>query len=238
MQITVPNEFQPIGKFNIGVTAGIETTVCAPEWIDGMIESVLEYLKNCNIIKPNFKNFSKVFDINNITKRNSGLWGEGVFGIRRADFLKINGFENWRCAADTDFMIRAEKYGFKIKRSDNLMFYRRLHEKGLTSAKETGYNSYLRVHYTKLIKNRKNFNPLPNLFVSEVSMVVMGSENKNLYGIDQNINNLEIEKHKVVNLIEWWRKKACQRYETLYNESRLKTELEMLMLFVRLDAMR
>jgi hypothetical protein len=35
------------------------------------------------------------------------------------------------------------------------------------------------------------------------------------------------EKHKVVNLIEWWRKKACQRYETLYNESRLKTELEI-----------
>jgi len=26
------------------------------------------------------------------------------------------------------------------------------------------------------------------------------------------------EKHKVVNLIEWWRKKACQRYETLYND--------------------
>ena len=36
MQITVPNEFQPIGKFNIGVTAGIETTVCAPEWIEGL----------------------------------------------------------------------------------------------------------------------------------------------------------------------------------------------------------
>ena len=36
MQITVPNEFQPIGKFNIGMTAGIETTVCAPEWIDGL----------------------------------------------------------------------------------------------------------------------------------------------------------------------------------------------------------
>lgn len=35
MQITVPNEFQPIGKFNIGCTAGIETTVCSPEWIEG-----------------------------------------------------------------------------------------------------------------------------------------------------------------------------------------------------------
>jgi len=34
-QITVPNEFQPVGKINIGVTAGIETTVCDPSWIDG-----------------------------------------------------------------------------------------------------------------------------------------------------------------------------------------------------------
>ena len=35
VQITVPNEFQPVGKYNIGITAGIETTLCAPEWIDG-----------------------------------------------------------------------------------------------------------------------------------------------------------------------------------------------------------
>jgi len=36
MQITVPNEFQPIGKYNIGITAGIETTVCDAGWIDGV----------------------------------------------------------------------------------------------------------------------------------------------------------------------------------------------------------
>lgn len=35
IQVTVPNEFQPVGKFNIGVTAGIETTICAPQWVDG-----------------------------------------------------------------------------------------------------------------------------------------------------------------------------------------------------------
>lgn len=35
-QITVPNEFQPVGKFNIGFTAGIESTLCPPEWIDGV----------------------------------------------------------------------------------------------------------------------------------------------------------------------------------------------------------
>lgn len=36
IQITVPNEFQAVGKYNIGITAGIETTLCAPEWIDGV----------------------------------------------------------------------------------------------------------------------------------------------------------------------------------------------------------
>ena len=32
-QVTVPNEFQRVGKYNIGFTAGIETTVCAPPLI-------------------------------------------------------------------------------------------------------------------------------------------------------------------------------------------------------------
>jgi glycosyltransferase involved in cell wall biosynthesis len=36
MQITIPNEFQPIGKYNIGVTAGIETTVSPGDWIEGI----------------------------------------------------------------------------------------------------------------------------------------------------------------------------------------------------------
>jgi len=35
IQITVPNEFQRLGKYNIGVTAGIETTLAAPQWIIG-----------------------------------------------------------------------------------------------------------------------------------------------------------------------------------------------------------
>ena len=35
-QITCPNEFQAVGKYNIGVTAGIETTRCDASWIIGM----------------------------------------------------------------------------------------------------------------------------------------------------------------------------------------------------------
>ncbi len=35
IQVTVPNEFRRYGKFNIGITAGIETTVAPKDWIDG-----------------------------------------------------------------------------------------------------------------------------------------------------------------------------------------------------------
>jgi glycosyltransferase involved in cell wall biosynthesis len=33
VQITVPTEFQPIGKYNIGVTAGTEGDICPADWI-------------------------------------------------------------------------------------------------------------------------------------------------------------------------------------------------------------
>lgn len=35
IHVSVPNEFQPIGKYNIGFTAGIETDHVDPSWLDG-----------------------------------------------------------------------------------------------------------------------------------------------------------------------------------------------------------
>ena len=34
LQVTVPNEWQPMAPYNIGVTAGIETTKIAPVWVE------------------------------------------------------------------------------------------------------------------------------------------------------------------------------------------------------------
>jgi glycosyltransferase involved in cell wall biosynthesis len=34
-QISVPNEFQPVGKYNIGITAGIESTLAPGDWVEG-----------------------------------------------------------------------------------------------------------------------------------------------------------------------------------------------------------
>jgi hypothetical protein len=62
IQITVPNEFQPMGKFNIGVTAGIETTICDPTWIDGLNKM------NLNLVSSNHA--KQVFQSTTFEERN------------------------------------------------------------------------------------------------------------------------------------------------------------------------
>lgn len=55
VQITVPNEFQKVGKFNIGITAGIETDLCAAPWIEGCNRMDL-VLTSCKHAKDVFLN--------------------------------------------------------------------------------------------------------------------------------------------------------------------------------------
>lgn len=57
MQITIPNEFQPVGKYNIGLTAGIESTACKPEWIEGLNRMDLN-LVSSNFAKETFQRMS------------------------------------------------------------------------------------------------------------------------------------------------------------------------------------
>jgi len=45
-QITVPNEFQSVGRFNIGFTAGMETTGVDPTWIEGMERMDLNFVSS------------------------------------------------------------------------------------------------------------------------------------------------------------------------------------------------
>lgn len=61
LQCTIPNEFQPIGVYNIGITAGIETDTCRLEWIEGCNKMDL-VLVSSNHARNVFKNikFDKV----------------------------------------------------------------------------------------------------------------------------------------------------------------------------------
>jgi glycosyltransferase involved in cell wall biosynthesis len=46
MQITVPNEFQPVGKFNVGITAGIESNVYPPQFVEGSNRMNLNFVSS------------------------------------------------------------------------------------------------------------------------------------------------------------------------------------------------
>jgi len=48
IHITIPAEFNPLAKYNIGITAGLEMTVCPPSWIEGMNKM------NMNIVPTKF----------------------------------------------------------------------------------------------------------------------------------------------------------------------------------------
>ena len=56
MQITIPNEFQPVGKYNIGCTAGIEATLCKIEWIEGLNRMDMNWVSS-NFAKEVFTSF-------------------------------------------------------------------------------------------------------------------------------------------------------------------------------------
>ena len=70
IQVSVPNEFTPIGKYNIGITAGIENTAPKPEWVQGMNRM------NMNIVPSKFVKgvFESVTyeEINEQTKQKTG----------------------------------------------------------------------------------------------------------------------------------------------------------------------
>ena len=48
IHIVIPNEFETFGKYNIGITAGLEKTACPHEWIEGMNRM------NMNIVPSTF----------------------------------------------------------------------------------------------------------------------------------------------------------------------------------------
>ena len=48
IHVVIPNEFSPVAKYNIGITAGLETTACPPQWIEGMNRM------NLNIVPSKF----------------------------------------------------------------------------------------------------------------------------------------------------------------------------------------
>jgi hypothetical protein len=133
-----------------------------------MVGDVIDGLNGYDCVKPVFINFNDGDSINLNSKKHIG---EGVFGIKKSVFNKMNGFEPWMCAADSDFMGRLYKNRHKLKYTNKINFYRRIHKNGLTSRPDTGMSSPLRSKYAKLSKNKKDFGPLKTMVTEPYSLI-------------------------------------------------------------------
>jgi hypothetical protein len=67
IQISVPNELQPVGKYNIGVTAGTEGDICPKEWID-KINAMNLIIVPSQFTKQVFENTARQHGVDILTK--------------------------------------------------------------------------------------------------------------------------------------------------------------------------
>ena len=86
IHLSIPIEFQPAGKFNIGITAGIECTKMRPEWIDGC--------NKMDLIITTSRFSAEVFKINKFEKRNKQTnQVEGLLELLRPIEVLFEGFD-------------------------------------------------------------------------------------------------------------------------------------------------
>jgi len=80
-------------------------------------------------------------------------------------------------------------------------------------------------HFLKIIEKAKCLTEKKRYYISDYGFknYIDYANNKT----DELIKGENYEKFELENIIEWWRKKAVNRYETLNSEGRLRTELEV-----------
>ena len=85
MQITIPSEFAPMGKFNIGCTAGIESTGCAAPWVEGLNRMDINFVSS--------QHSKKVFEDIKFEKRNKETNAiEGVVKLEKPIEVVFEGY--------------------------------------------------------------------------------------------------------------------------------------------------
>ena len=113
MQITIPSEFAPVGKFNIGCTAGIESTGCAAPWVEGLNRM------DINFVSSNHS--KKVFEDIKFEKRNKQTNAiEGIIKLEKPIEVVFEGY-----AEDVYKYLKPSEVSFdlsSVKESFNYLF--------------------------------------------------------------------------------------------------------------------
>ena len=69
--------------------------------------------------------------------------------------MELNGFQPWRCGADSEFKERSLSKCYTCCNYEIPVFYRRLHGNNLTMDSATGINSPLRKQYRGIMHSKR-----------------------------------------------------------------------------------
>jgi len=112
-----------------------------------MIEIISYYIQEYDLIKFGYKDFLSIKE--NIID-GKFHYPHGVVLYKKTIFERFGGYMNWKCAADTEFLVRIGNK-CKIKEINQRLFLRRQHSQSLTKRADTRHGSELRNLYKGLI---------------------------------------------------------------------------------------
>jgi len=110
-----------------------------------LLEENKYILAQCqNFIHPDINKITKIYNPN------------GLITLFKKDFIEVNGFDNWRCGADSDLIKRLNINNFKITKTTIPTILRRIHDLNLTNTNnQFGFKSDYRKKIDKIREGRK-----------------------------------------------------------------------------------
>lgn len=127
------------------------------------------------------------------------VFHDGVLFSRKDIINRVGGFRNWRCAADSDILFRLEHLIDQEIPRLPVLFFRREHDKQLTRASNTNFNSELRKSYIKIFEdNKKSTNP--DIYIQPIYNSVEKITYKIFTAIPVNGRH-ELIKHTIIRLL-------------------------------------
>lgn len=120
-----------------------------------MINEIMLLSGKFDVIKLKYINF--INDINN--PKYSKSYANGAIYFKKYIIDRFGGYQPWRCAADYELIKRMTGY-IDIGKTDELVFYRRLHDNALTKTGETGMKSEYRKKLLSKIKDQYSLDEL------------------------------------------------------------------------------
>ncbi len=130
--------------------------VMAKDALDGLVDYINSDVDYIQLKYIDFKGYIKDSDLRSHQMTNA------VIAIKKSVFNSLNGFQPWRCGADTEFAYRLIDNGCTSKTTQSIAYYHRLHNNNLTVKKETTHGSQIRNQYVSYINKALKFKQWPN----------------------------------------------------------------------------